>query len=310
MLGIDQNTWLTYEGSPSLFGHAVWPAPFVSTACYIGQLAEWDRASANVTFPTSLLIFCEDSFDPVARVRRGRLYEWYSRNPCTWHVQQHPAYASFSRNVSSSPNALEARGFQEAELLTYRPWIVSEAFLAKQQESVLVLGAGTRLTAHSVLDVERLASGEELITIRTRASLGVLPDLIGALIPERHATLVVDQYEKAASAAFRDDAESVIDRCREAASAALHAYTAAVKPESNIMGKDLSDLADLVDPPNAPREQRRLILGNAARIIARLHAQGKSAERVKRGNDAPSESDAECTLALLGKIYRDLGWAR
>lgn len=258
------------------------------------------------------MVFREDSFDPVARIRRGRLYERYPKTPATWYVQRHPAYAAIEKSAASltrPASAFEARGFQQTELLTYSPWAASEAFLAKQRESVLVLGTGSRLTAHSVLDVERLATGEELITIRTRASLGVLPALIRAAIPEQHTQLVSEQYEKAASAAFRDDPESVIDRCREAASAALHAYATASQPETKISGKDLSALADLVDPPNVQREERRLILGNAARIIARLHSQGKSAERVKRGNDAPSESDAECALALLGKIYRDIGWA-
>ena len=175
---------------------------------------------------------------------------------------------------------------------------------------ILVLGSGTRVAAYTLLDIERLATGEDLITLRTRASLGVLPDIQPDHTKDERLALSMEQYEKAASSAFRDSAESVIDRCREAASAAIHAYIAALQPESKATGKDLADLADLVDPPHAPREQRRLILGNAARIIARLHSQGKSAERVKRGSDAPSESDAECALALLGKIYRDLGWAR
>lgn len=304
MLGIELDSHLVYEGSYSLWGHAIWPSPFISIATYIGLHADWNDSPPNETLASAAMIFREDSFDPVARIRRGRLYTlWPAAQPATWHVQRHPAYAS-------EPGETDARGFLVKRLYSFQPWSAPESLLAKCREAILVLGSGTRVAAYTLLDIERLATGEDLITLRTRASLGVLPDIQPDHTKDERLALSMEQYEKAASSAFRDSAESVIDRCREAASAAIHAYIAALQPESKATGKDLADLADLVDPPHAPREQRRLILGNAARIIARLHSQGKSAERVKRGSDAPSESDAECALALLGKIYRDLGWAR
>lgn len=304
MLGIDQDTSLFYEGSASCYGHAIWPSPFVSIACHIGLLADWARPSQQSTLATATMVFREDSFDPVARMRRGRLYKRRDGvNPSAWHVQQHPAYAtsghSILRNEMATP--LDTYGFLPIQLLSFTPWHVPEELLAVRHNAVLTLGSGFRCTAHSVLDIEYLATGEELITVRTRASLGVMPELIQVLIPEELRDLVLEQYEKVARAAFRDDAESVIDRCREAATAALNAHLAS-NDSLFISGKDLSDLAS--------RVKNRLVLSNAAHIIARLHARGKSAERIKRGNTAPSEGDAECALALLGTIYRELNWAR
>ncbi|WP_233831753.1 hypothetical protein [Paraburkholderia sp. ZP32-5] len=303
MLGIESDSHLIYEGSYSLWGHAIWPSPFISIASYIGPHIDWNDSPHSDTLTSATMLFREDSFDPVARIRRGRLYKrWADVQPATWHVQRHPAYAS-------APAATDARGFLVKQLYSFQPWSAPELLLAKRREAVLILGSGSRVAAYTVLDIERLATGEDLITARTRASLGVLPDIEPIHAKDQHVALAMEQYEKAASSAFRDSAESVIDRCREAATAAITAHLANTKSGNSSLGKDLAVLADAVDPPHKPREERRLVLGNAARIIARLHSQGKAAERVQRGNNAPSESDAECALALLGKIYREIGWA-
>lgn len=124
------------------------------------------------------------------------------------------------------------------------------------------------------------------------------------MIPERYVALVVEQYEKAASAAYRDDAESVIDRCREAASAALNAARFAKT------GDDVSDAKDLGALGNFFVRQEMEVLGNAALILARWHARAKSAERINRDTMPPSEADAEAAIALLGLLYRELRWTR
>jgi hypothetical protein len=182
--------------------------------------------------------------------------------------------------------------------------------MARRRDAVLVLGYGDRVTSHSILDVERLANGEDLITLRTRASIGVLPDLNEAMIPESFAAIVKEQFEKAANAAFRDDPESVIDRCREAAAAALNAERSlTIEQGDSSQAKDLSDLATYFSSLKFGVNGGRLVLSNAARIIARMHSRTKSAERLNKGSLAASEGDAECALALLATIYRELGWA-
>ncbi|AXW61559.1 hypothetical protein CJO94_05910 [Ralstonia solanacearum] len=155
---------------------------------------------------------------------------------------------------------------------------------------------------HPILDVERLATGEELITIRTRGSLSGLPELIQALLPPQNAGHVIQQYEKAANSAFRDDAESVIDRCREAATAALNAERLSAGETDKVA--DLSDLGKAFEP------RGKYVLAKAAQILALLHSRGKSAEQMKRGTAPPTEADAEVAIALLGLVYRELGWAR
>ena len=127
------------------------------------------------------------------------------------------------------------------------------------RSTVLVLGFADRVASHTILDVERLANGEELITLKTRASLGVLPELIESAIPEAFSALVLEQYEKAANAAFRDDAESVVDRCREAATAALIAERyKSVDQDSTNLGRDRGALANFLLMSNLKKTEAGL----------------------------------------------------
>lgn len=314
-IGIDENTGLYYEGSVSLYGHAIWPTPFLSIASHIGTLDKWKRSNNVSNIKDAEMVFREDFFDPVARVRRGRLYTRHTiMNPAAWHVQRHPAYPDRVHSNRSGPNMLvgqDSNGFIQTSLMTFLSWTASEEFFANRRSTVLVLGFADRVASHTILDVERLANGEELITLRTRASLGVLPELIESAIPEAFSALVLEQYEKAANAAFRDDAESVVDRCREAATAALIAERSkSVDQDSTNPGKDLGALANFFANEQFGKNGGWAILSNSAKIIARMHARSKSSERVNKEIAGLTEGDAECALSLLGTIYRELKWTR
>jgi hypothetical protein len=313
-IGIDEGTNFLYEGSPSLYGHAIWPTPFLSIASHIGLLSDWSFSNNIGDLRNAKLIFREDFFDPVARVRRGRLYTRSDGiNPSDWHVQPHPANAGRAQSNIRSPNQSfgpDVYGYIQNRLTTFRSWLATDAFLKNRRNSVLVLGFSDRIVSHAILDVERLANGEELITIRTRASLGVLPELLEESIPKAHLSLVMEQYEKAANAAFRDGAESVVDRCREAASSALIAERSChIDADAKDLRVDLGELATFFTIGKFSDKNARVILCNAARIIARLHARTKSTERAS-GVVAITEGDAETALALLGTIYRELRWTR
>lgn len=306
-IGIDPNTSLLYEGTPSLYGHAIWPSPFLAIASHVGPLQNWQSPALQESATNAQMLFREDFFDPVARVRRGRLYvRRPGVNPETWHVQRHPAYATSGQSSMARPNVVVApdtQGFLVTRLTTFMSWRASDEFFAGRRDAVLVLGSGSRTVVHAVLDIERLATGEELITIRTRANLSGLPNLIDSRLPEQHSALIIEQYEKAANAAFRDDAESVIDRCREAATAALNAQRATMGTGGESIGKDLAKLAGFF------AQHDRFIVANSAQTLALLHSRAKSVERLNRGTQAPSEADAELAISLLGSIYRELGWA-
>lgn len=151
------------------------------------------------------MLFREDSFDPVACIRRGRLYRRADRNPGDWRVQRHPAYATSALNEVVTANGCTkaaARCYFPMQLMTFTSWQASLDLSEARHDPVLVRGAADRAAVHSILDIERLVTGEELITIRTRPSLSGLPELVHALIPAQYVKIVVRQYEKAAARLF------------------------------------------------------------------------------------------------------------
>ena len=103
MIGIDSNTWLVYEGV-SNYGHGVWPTPVVSIATLITGDADWEKLPSSPHLDNAKLIFREDSFDPVTRIRRGRLYQW--GDGClqqTWYFAPGGAHGSRSYDDGRPP---------------------------------------------------------------------------------------------------------------------------------------------------------------------------------------------------------------
>lgn len=96
----------------------------------------------------------------------------------------------------------------------------------------------------------------------------------------------------------------MIDRCREAATAALNAERYVIGDGNEATAKDLAKLGGFFE------SEKRDVLGMAASILARLHSRAKSAEQIKNGYREPTEADAETAIALLGMIYRELRWVR
>jgi hypothetical protein len=71
MLGIDEDKRVFYEG-PSNIGIAIWPTPFISIATPIRTDQDLHMIPAQSSMGNASLVFREDQFDPVTRIRRGR----------------------------------------------------------------------------------------------------------------------------------------------------------------------------------------------------------------------------------------------
>lgn len=73
-LGICNNTGLVYEGLGAADIPSV-PTPSITQAKLISAEADWQDLPRGLAVDPLRWIFREDSFDPVTRTRRGRLYE-------------------------------------------------------------------------------------------------------------------------------------------------------------------------------------------------------------------------------------------
>lgn len=68
MIGIDDNRFVMYEGQ-NTYGHAVWPQPLISRAKVIDSESDWKSPPHDND--RQCLVFREDTFDPLTRIRRG-----------------------------------------------------------------------------------------------------------------------------------------------------------------------------------------------------------------------------------------------
>lgn len=294
-LGIDKNSNLVYEGS-GYWGHAVWPTPITLPLAFTTTAAT-DITAADGSLNPSTYIFREDAFDPVSRVKYGRLYQAGHSQPVQWHVGVHPARPDEERQAS--------RGILTKSLYTFHSARINNALsVLGHGQPLVVLGTKDSYTLWTILSREKTASGDELITLKSRQTFGALPVVNYAVVP-------LDGHGVFANAlrVFEDDIhraapESVIDRAREAATVILSLYTkdAGMSPGQQELGALIKALDN-----ESPKKMNVI---NAARIVQIFHSRGKHAEKEKRGVRPIVEQDAELAVQCIGTILCDLGWAK
>ena len=300
MIAIDPDNRLFYEGATH-YGHAVWPSPMVSIATIIFGTDDWAKIPAGGDLRYAKLVFREDSFDPVTRIRRGRFYVGLDMSPQEWHVQPHPAYAN------EEVNRRDVNGNITKRLCGFQIWNVDPRNRTSFSKTVVALGIADARTLWNVVGIERISTGEDLITLRSRSSLGTLPEVRVEVIPEEGRDLVIERLDKVADAAYRAGPESIVDRCRDVTQAMLGAWLADKLGNPKLRTEDVGDLLRRMQADEVLKANTVLI--SAANIVARLHARAKPNEQVKRGGRPLNEADGECGLALVGTLMRELGWA-
>mgnify|MGYP001575108488 CR=1 FL=1 len=300
IIGIDDNLNLVYEGS-STWGHALWPAPFLSPAT-IKSGAEPQltppRFDSLRTLP--LTLFREDAFDPVSRIRRGRFYRTGNSQPMPWQVYPHPAMATEMGQSSSTTGTLPKSLFT-----FYSHALTTEFRNLGNQQLLVALGSEEGFTIWSVVGAEKTATGDELVTLKARQSIGALPRINYEAVPAAGREQLANVLDKLAEDIYRAGPESVVDCAREAATAALSIYMqdrGLVEP-----GLDLGDLLKRLR--TASEEHMKRIAISAGEIVQRFHSRRKNAEQEKRLFRPIREQDAEFAVQCVGTILCELGWA-
>jgi len=305
MIGIDSNTWLVYEGV-SNYGHGVWPTPVVSIATLITGDTDWEKLPSSPHLDKAKLVFREDSFDPVTRIRRGRLYQW--GDGClqqTWYFTPHPAEPMDRDHMTMD-------GRLNRTLWTYRPAQSFSSLFPNILRAQLVLGTKSAPTVWQVVSVETVASGEELLTLRARSSFGALPELIEEDIPEGAKTEVLATLAHVADGAFRSSPVSLVDLCRAATTVVLaHWLESTGDAPDNVHFLDLGALLKAFEKQQGnPDTNSPSAAGSAIRLLQRFHSRGKPNEQKRYNTRPPTEEDAQLVLGALGFLLREVGWAR
>ncbi len=297
MLAIDPDTNLVYEGS-SGYGHAVWPSPVISVANLIIHESDLAGLPKNNDLASANLIFREDSFDPVTRVKRGRFYDFQdgTKSP-QWQVQVHPMRPSEHKSANRE-------GLINKQLWNWHRCTFSLKVKSLANLPVVALGTASAHTLWRIVGLEGMATGEELVTLRAKANLGVLPEVDEDKLPDVSKAKVIESLDKLVETVYRLGPESVVSRCRDAASAVLGAFLWAVKRDA-----PTKDLGDLINILKGEKNPRTLII-SAATIIARLHPREKPNEQIKRDLRSILEEDAELAVNCIGLLMREVGYAK
>lgn len=289
MIAIDGNTKLVYEGQ-SGYGYGLWPTPVLSMATLLDSEFEIIGLPTGADLLNASIVFREDSFDPVTRIRRGRLYKTPGTQPQTWRVHLHANVQGPGPMVSTP-----LHGFDSNYLSSERH---------RFNGAMIALGCADAFTLWRVVGVERIVTGEDLLTLRARSSLGTLPELDERNVPPEQLAKVRETYEKLAEAAYRAGPESIVDRAKDAAQWAVGTWLAALRTEPELRKKDLAKLAAALEGESTA------VMQGVSKALARLHARGKPNVQEEKGSRDVTEDDAEFALAAVSLLLREIGWAK
>ncbi len=291
----DAKHYLYYEGE-SLIVNVAWPNPILLTV----NINPESGAIVKGSYDSSRLVFREDSFDPVTRIRRGRIYKHSNINSVVYLNPHSVRTRHPDERIDDC-----GRIFVNYGLSTFLSVNPLDKDIGIKLNQVIEVGTKGATTRWRILAVEQsMSPGNYLLTLRALSYYGVLPEINVELLPENGREKVLETLEKVSENAHRAGPESVIDRCRDAASAIFGAYCS--KYDEKKMGKDLQNLINYLR--NKEEEKGRVTLLNSAHTIARLHARAKPNEQIKYNPRLITERDGIYAIECLAMIIRELGY--
>lgn len=296
LIGIDESNGLVYESRHGHGGRLLWPSPIVTPAIFFEADSRSIKTPSRGSGFDVQFYFREDFFDPVSRIRRGRLYKKMSGGgqPKEWFVVPNPAVETRANVLANVPDGVKKR------LLSYGAYFLSiDKGINAISSILLALGAGEAYSLWSIIGVERISSDEEVITLKARQSLGILPEVNWEKVPETFRAKVQETLETLLDDVHRAGPESVVDRCRDAASAILCAHLGEAHKKK--------DLGPLIRELNNEETKKNIVIA-ASDIVRIFHVRAKPNEQITRGLRAVREQDAELAVQCVGVILCELGW--
>jgi hypothetical protein len=301
-LGIERLTGLIYEGrgDPT---HPAWPTPVVSQATLIETPKDLERIPRGLDHQPHTWMFREDSFDPVSRIRRGRLFQKFGNQG--WEpmrVEAHPATYSDIRSLAMGDGRISK------ELSVYIECTDLLLKANKGEGMRLAVGESNAYSLWRIVQSERIVSLDVLVTLRAESALGILPAIETSKIHPSNWSSVESAIARVLNAAYRELPTSVVDQCRNAATVMISRWMQQQTNSDKPVEQDLGDWIKSVQKHFA--EKPRIALCSALEIINRLHPRGKDNEQVRLGLRPVSEADAELAVHAIGFLIREIGWGK
>lgn len=296
LLGVSDNYGLVFEGHSNYGANLVWPSPILTPAIFLDSSAK-EFAVTDVGNPAKYY-FREDAFDPVSRIRRGRFYKYAGSSGANWWVLP-------SSQVTIPRSQVNEDGLLHISVTDYSSCAIS----AELQNlgipyPVVVLGKGKSSSIWAIVNLETGFTGEEMITLKARQSLGALPELDMEKLHELKAGNVQEALQTLEDDYHLASPESVVDRANEAATRILNTFLEARgRSSQNSLHKAITEAGKL------EQQDKKEIVKNAADIVRLLHGRTKYAVQRDKNTRDVREQDAELAMQCIGIMLCDLGWA-
>lgn len=297
-LGVERNSGHVYEGY-SAPQFAVWPRPAITLATLIESPNGWNRLPRNMSTTPFPWLFREESFDPVTRIRRGRLYESCTgAQPQIVPVSAHPFDHEAVREIAASRHPTKS-------LYTYGPCQSMVARPDRGFGTVLALGTGHAASAWRAIQLEVLVDDDILVTLKALSAFGILPEVDFGDLADELRLPVRRAIDRVLDAAFRESPISVVDHCRNAAQVILSRWMVHSGASNSLLAKDLGEVCKAIE-----RDFNKSAARDAANIVRLLHSRGKANKQETEQLRLAVEEDATLSIEALGFLLRELGWAK
>lgn len=283
-LGISENDGTIYEGRLGVgFRTSIQPL-LVPIKFPAFELTTWTSTESQ---PST--IFREDFFDPITRIRRGRVFtlrefknDWLVHDPL-------------------KPHSHTNNNHHQEKVALYQRACMGQLKVAplKAEDRVAIIGHEPFVSFWKIITIESSVPGTPILTLKSYRSLGDLPEIDNRRVPKPIKSKLEELMEGVANSNHRAGAIDVVDRSRAALSLIL----------GHLAGDRTADLGKSITTIRGSAKPLPLVCSTAD-IVARLHSRGKPNEEYKHGTRPVSEEDAQLAIGCLGLVLKEVGWTK
>ncbi|CAG9243835.1 hypothetical protein [Paraburkholderia caribensis] len=300
-LGIDRNTGQVYEGKEDPRFLAV-PMPVVSQCKLIESPSDLGILPGGLDRDPFAWIFREESFDPVSRVRRGRIFQ--SLGNSGWEAVLVDAHPFASSDYGTGRN--DGRVLKQLCVYTHCSELLNKA--RRGEGMRLAIGVAGSFSQWRILQTESTVNQDVIVTLRSESTMGILPALDESKVHPENLVHVKQAFERVLDAAYRELPTSVVDQCRNLCAVLASRWLYQISENKAVLSEDLGRCITAVQRQFGQDSHR--LLRSALEIVNTLHPRGKDNERHRFGLRCVTEDDASLAVHATAFIVREIGWAQ
>jgi len=242
----------------------------------------------NQNISGAQIIFLELSFDPIARIKRGKFYQKAPEGqPAT--LYKNPKDDILSTIDIGWPRSTRAYKYQSCSLSNTILFKTTFVEFANQSFS----------TRWRILSVDATIGNDEVYVLHEVNSIGATPALDKKKIPQNYYGEIKNGYDNLLNE-LNSLPKSVVDLCRHVTVSILSSIT------KNPNGDSRLDLGDLIKLVNKDFK----VIKSCAEVINRFHPRGKPNEQENHDLSEPTRLDSDFAVQCVFQIIRELKWEK